>query len=98
MAHTYIKFYENEYRTIQILIRDIEENDFNPDTGTCHIEDHLGNIVMTETTCMVVGNTVKVTIPLTIADTSGRYKIIWTVRKDGHVYKHKTILNVEELS
>lgn len=98
MDHTYIKFYENEYRVLQILIRDMDENDFNPDTATCSVEDDLGNIVMEETTCMVADNTARVVIPTTITDTHGRYKVIWTIRKDGYVYKHKTILNIEELS
>lgn len=98
MDHTYIKFYEDEYRTLQLLVRDMQEEPFNPDTATCHIKDSENEIVMEETTCMVIANAVRVTIPSAITNVKGLYKVLWTIWKDGHSYKHKTILNVEVLS
>jgi len=93
-----MKFYENEYRTVEVTVRDMEEEDFNIDTATCHIENSSGDTVMAEATAMVVGNVVKITVPTTVTDTKGIYFIIWTLTKNSLIYKHKTILNIEELS
>ena len=98
MAHTYMTIYENEYRSIEILIRDMCEEDFNPDTATAHIEDNEGETIVEETTCMVVANKIRVIVPTTVTNVKGLYNIIWTVIKDGNTFKHKTILNVEELT
>jgi hypothetical protein len=102
MSRTYIQFYESEYRSAELIIRDMEENDFNPDTATSHIEsvvDHVSTgTVMEETVCLVVGNKIQTIVPTSVTDVKGIYWIIWTIRKDGMKYKHKTILNIEELS
>jgi hypothetical protein len=99
---TYIKFYENEYRTIELIVRDMCEEDFNVDTATSHIESVVNEvstgIVMEETVCMVIGNKVRTIVPTSVSNTKGMYWVIWTVRKSGMEYKHKTILNIEELS
>lgn len=99
---TYVKFYESEYRTIEILVRDMCEDDFNVDTATSHIESVVNEestgIVMPETVCMVIGNKVRTIVPKSITNTKGIYWVIWTVKRLGMEYKHKTILNVEELS
>jgi hypothetical protein len=97
MSNTYVKFYENEYRTIEILVRDMNEEDYNIDYATCHIEDDEENIIMDETICMVTGNKIKITIPLNITYLKGIYYVRWTLHKDSLIFKHKTILNVEEL-
>jgi hypothetical protein len=96
--HTYIKFYESEIRTVQLLIRDQEEEDFVPDTATCNIEDELGTVIVSETICYVYNNTISFTVPQTITDTKGLYNVIWTITKNNKIYKHKTILNVAELT
>lgn len=98
MAHTYMKLYENEYRSIEILIRDMCEEDFNPDTATAHIEDVDGTTIMEETTCMVIANKIRVIVPTDVTNVKGMYNVIWTIIKDGNTFKHKTILNVEELT
>lgn len=97
MAHTYIKFYENEYRTIELLIRDMDENDFVPDTATCRIEDNEDNVVMEETNCQIVSNGIRVTVPTDVTDVKGIYSVLWTLTKDRMIYRHRTVLNVEEL-
>lgn len=98
MANTYMKLYKDEYRTIEILVRDMAEDDFLIGTAVCHIEDNVGNIVMNETIAMVIGNKVRITIPKTVTSVKGLYNVLWTINKGGYEYKHKTILNVEELS
>lgn len=98
MAYTYMKLYENEYRTIEILIRDMCEDDFNPDVASAHIEDSTGDIIMEETVCMIVGNKIRVVVPTTVTSVKGKYNIIWTIEKDSNIFKHKTILTVEELT
>lgn len=99
---TYVKFYESEYRTIELLVRDMCESDFNVDTATSHIEsvvdDVSTGIVMPETVCMVIGNKVRTVVPKSVTNTKGVYWVIWTVKKNSMEYKHKTILNIEELS
>lgn len=97
MSNTYIKFYENEYRTVEIIVRDMNEDDYNIDYATCHVEDENENIIMEESICMVTGHKVKITIPLNITYLKGIYYIIWSLNKDGLIFKHKSILNVEEL-
>lgn len=95
--YTNITFYENERRTIKILIRDQEENDFTPDTATCYVIDVDGNTIVDTTTCSVSGNVVFFTVNPVVTSTKGIYYVMWTIVKLGKIYKHKTILNVAEL-
>lgn len=95
--YTNITFYENEERTIRILVRDQDENDFTIDTASCYVVDTDGNTIVDTTTCSVSGNIVFFSVDTTITETKGIYYVIWTIIRLGKVYKHKTILNVAEL-
>jgi hypothetical protein len=111
MGSTYIKFYENEYRTIEIIVRDMEEDDFCPDTATFRVEIATPNfvgtsgvgtsagtlIIVPETVAQVIGNRIRANIPVLVTQTKGVYHVLWNVHKDGRTYKHRTVLNVSEL-
>ena len=97
-SYTYVQFFINEVRAISITIRDDQELDFNPDTVTCLVENVSGSVLVVDTPAQIVANMASFTIDTTITANKGIYNAIWTINKDNLVYKHKTILTVEDLT
>lgn len=97
MDNTYITVYENETRSIEILVRDQYDEAFNPDTATVLVEDIVGDVVVAEANAMVYNNTVSTIISTDVTSILGEYHIIWKIVKGTDIFYHKSIINVKEL-
>ncbi len=98
---TYLTFYENEVRAVEISIRDKDDAVWTPSAAYAQVVDESGDVVVAETTAMVSTNTILYLVNTTTTATPGKYFIIWrilqTVGSSTYTFYHKTTLVVEEL-
>lgn len=98
---TYITFYEDEIRAVEISVRDQDDAIWTPTAAYITIVDEDGDVVVAETAAMVSSNTILGLINTTVTSTPGKYFIIWRILKTSgtstYTFYHKTTLVVEEL-
>ena len=99
---TYLTFYQNEIRAIELEIRDQNDDAYNPTTAYAWVYNSDGVTVVTEGPCMVTANKVYVLIGEGVTNTPGEYDVVWRIMKSGdngdsYRFFHKTRLTVEEL-
>jgi len=97
MSETYIYFYKNEIRNIELTIRDQNESPFYPDYAESYIEDVNHNIIVENATRSVSSNKVRMLIDTDVTSDPKIYNVIWTINKNSISFKHKTILTVRKL-
>ena len=98
---TYITFYENEVRAVEISVRDQDDAVWTPSSAYISVIDEAETIIVAETPAMVTSNTILGLIDATVTVTPGKYYIIWRILKTSgestYTFYHKTTLVVEEL-
>lgn len=98
---TYITFYQNEVRAVEISVRDQDDAVWTPSSAFMSVVDEAENIIVAETATMVSTNTILGLINTTVTATPGKYYIIWKILKTAgnstYTFYHKTTLVVEEL-
>jgi hypothetical protein len=101
VENTYITFYENEIRAVEIIIRDQNDDDFNLSTAYASVVDSDGTTVVSETECLVTDNKAYTLINMDVTSIPGSYEIIWKIVKiinsTTYHYYHKTKLIVDDL-
>lgn len=94
---SYISFYEDEVRNVELTILDEKDIPYYPDHVFSYVEDSEGTVVVEDATRSVSANKVYMTIDTTVTSTPGVYNIIWTIHKNELEFKHKTALTVRPL-
>lgn len=98
-ADTYICFFQNEYRSVTITVRDQDHTAITPtDASSYKITNCEGTTLVEEDEVTISGNTLSCNVSSTITATVGDYFIIWkVVDSDGYTYYHRTHLEVKEI-
>jgi hypothetical protein len=99
---TYATLYQNEIRAVELTVRDQDDADYNPTEAYAWVLNHDGDIIQTESVCMVTGNRVYALIGEGVTGIAGDYDIVWKIIKRAseettYRFFHKTKLTVEEL-
>jgi hypothetical protein len=94
---TYLSFYKNEIRAVQIYIRDQDDVDFIPDGTSTYTVVAPSGTVIPEVVAMVSGSSLTGLIDLNVTYLPGTYDIIWKIMKGSYIYYHKTDLQVLDL-
>ena len=98
---TYLSFYQNEVRAVEISVLDQDDQIFYPSSATAYVVNNLGTVVQPEQPVMVTGNSMYILITTATTLVPGTYEIVWkmTLTADSHtyIYYHKTTLEIEKL-
>jgi hypothetical protein len=100
---TYLTFYQNEQRAVELTIRDQDDVPYVPSNVYASITEAVsGSTVLAEAVCMLTSNVAYMFVPHDVTDTIGRYDIVWRIVKenlgsDTYTFYHKTALMVEEI-
>lgn len=99
--NSYITFYQNEVRAVEITINDQDDVAWTPSTAYMTVVDNDGDVIVSEAVVLVSANTVVGLIDTRTTETPGDYYLIWrilqTVGASTYTYYHKTALVVEAL-
>lgn len=93
---TYQSLKENEERYIELKLYDKDNLSFSPSAASMSIYNTEDELIESPT-CTITNNIIKGKITVLTTSLPGIYHIIWTIQKNGNIYKHKTILQVFEL-
>jgi len=101
MNKTYIEFYQNEIRAVQIVVRDQNDDDFDPTEAWAYVVDSDDTVVVASASALVSDNSVSTLITTTTTATIGTYYIVWkllkTIDSTDYIHYHKTRIEVMSL-
>lgn len=95
---TYNELNENEYRAIELAIRDQNDDDFEPTLAYASVLDEDDTVIVAEAAAMISDNTITTLITTVVTANIGTYYIKWrilkTVESTTYTYYHKTRIEV----
>ena len=101
MNKTYIEMYTGEIRAVQIVIRDQNNDDFDPTDAYASVVDADDTVIVASAAALITDNKVTTLITTTTTGTIGTYYIIWkiiqTVSETNYTHYHKTRIEVMSL-
>jgi len=87
--------YQGESRAIQLTLLDQDNNAFTPASATYYTTDIDGTVIKASMDATLSTNTITGSAGITITDTPGNYYMIWRIiDSDGHIYYHRTYIQV----
>lgn len=97
MSNSYITFYQNEVRAIELVILDQDDVSWVPTTAYYTVINELERIIVSLEPAQVTSTGVSALISTNVTETPGTYVVQWKLVKDSYIYYHKTTLIVNEL-